>query len=60
MMRGMRLSPHEQDRLMIALAAMVAHDRLARGVRLNYPEAVAIISCLRAGRRARRPLRSPS
>ncbi|MDQ1425087.1 MAG: urease subunit gamma/beta [Acidimicrobiaceae bacterium] len=44
MMRRMRLSPHEQDRLMIALAAMVAHDRLARGVRLNYPEAVAIIS----------------
>jgi urease subunit gamma len=40
----MRLSPHEQDRLMISLAAMVARDRLARGVALNYPEATAIIT----------------
>lgn len=40
----MRLSPHEQDRLLISLAAMVARDRKARGVVLNYPEAVAIIS----------------
>ena len=40
----MRLSPHEQDKLMISLAAMVARDRRARGLRLNYPEAVALIS----------------
>jgi urease subunit gamma len=40
----MRLTPHEQDRLMISLAAMVARDRLARGVVLNHPEATAIIT----------------
>lgn len=40
----MRLSPHEQDKLLVALAAMVARDRRARGVRLNHPEAVAVIS----------------
>jgi urease gamma subunit len=40
----MRLSPHEQDRLMISLAAIVARDRLGRGLQLNHPEAVAIIS----------------
>jgi urease subunit gamma len=40
----MRLSRHEQDKLMVSLAAMVARDRQARGVRLNYPEAVALIS----------------
>jgi urease subunit gamma len=40
----MRLSLHEQERLMVSLAAIVARDRLARGVRLNHPEAVAIIA----------------
>lgn len=40
----MRLSPQEQDKLLVALAAMVARDRRARGVRLNHPEAVAPIS----------------
>jgi urease subunit gamma len=40
----MHLTPHEQERLMISLAAMVARDRKARGVRLNHPEAVAILS----------------
>ncbi len=40
----MRLSPHEQDRLMISLAAMVARDRRERGLRLNHPEAVAVLS----------------
>jgi urease subunit gamma len=40
----MRLSPHEQDRLLVSLAAMVARDRQARGVKLNHPEAVAVIS----------------
>ena len=40
----MRLTPHEQDKLLVSLAAMVARDRRSRGVRLNHPEAVAIIS----------------
>ena len=40
----MRLTPHEQDKLLVSLAAMVARDRRARGVRLNHPEAVAVIS----------------
>ena len=40
----MRLTPHEQDKLLVSLAAMVARDRRARGVQLNHPEAVAIIS----------------
>ena len=40
----MQLSPHETEKLMVSLAAMVARDRLARGVKLNYPEAVAILS----------------
>jgi urease subunit gamma len=35
---------HEQERLMIHLAAMVARDRKARGVRLNYPETVALLT----------------
>jgi urease gamma subunit len=39
-----RLTLHEQERLMLSLAAMVARDRQARGVRLNHPEAVAILS----------------
>jgi urease subunit gamma len=38
------LSAHEQERLLISVAAMVARDRRARGVRLNHPEAVAILS----------------
>ena len=40
----MRLTPRERDKLMIAVAAMVARGRLARGVRLNHPERVALIS----------------
>jgi urease subunit gamma len=39
-----RLTPREQDKLMVAMAAMVARRRLERGVRLNYPEAVALIT----------------
>lgn len=37
-------TPHERDKLMISLAAMVARDRKARGLKLNYPESVALIS----------------
>ncbi|MGC1511430.1 MAG: urease subunit gamma [Acidimicrobiales bacterium] len=40
----MRITPHEQERLMISLAAIVARDRRARGLRLNYPESVAMLS----------------
>lgn len=40
----MRLTPREQDALMIFVAADVARRRRERGVRLNYPEAVALIS----------------
>ncbi len=40
----MNLTPREKDKLMLAVAAMVARRRLERGVRLNYPEAVALIS----------------
>ena len=40
----MNLTPREKDKLMIALAALVARGRLARGVKLNYPESVAIIA----------------
>jgi urease subunit gamma len=39
----MNLSMHEQERLLISLAAMVARDRRARGVKLNHPESVAIL-----------------
>ena len=40
----MNLTPREKDKLMIAVAAMVARERLARGVKLNYPESVALIT----------------
>jgi urease gamma subunit len=40
----MKLTPREKDKLMIALAATVARGRLARGVKLNYPESIAVIS----------------
>ena len=40
----MLISPHEQERLLITLAAMVARDRRDRGLRLNHPEAVALIA----------------
>ena len=39
----MLLSPHEQERLLIHVAAGLARKRRARGLRLNYPEAVAVI-----------------
>ena len=40
----MLLTPREKDKLLLAMAAQVARNRLARGVKLNYPEAVALIS----------------
>jgi urease gamma subunit len=39
----MNLTPREKDKLLIAMAAMVARRRLERGVKLNYPEAIALI-----------------
>jgi urease subunit gamma len=38
------LTPREKEKLMIALAALVGRGRLARGVKLNYPESVALIA----------------
>jgi urease subunit gamma len=38
------LTPRERDRLMIALAALVARARRARGVLLNYPESIALVT----------------
>jgi urease gamma subunit len=41
----MRLSPSEQEKLLLSMAGMVARERRARGVKLNEPEAVALLSC---------------
>lgn len=40
----MQLTPREKDKLLVAMAAIVARRRLERGVKLNYPEAIALIS----------------
>jgi urease subunit gamma len=40
----MNLTPREKDKLMVAVAAIVARGRLARGLKLNYPETVALIT----------------
>lgn len=40
----MLISPHEQERLLVYVAANLARERQARGLRLNYPEAVALIT----------------
>lgn len=40
----MNLTPREKDKLLVAMAAMVARRRLERGVKLNHPEAIALIS----------------
>lgn len=40
----MNLTPREKDKLLISLAAMVARGRLERGVKLNHPEAIALIT----------------
>ncbi len=41
----MRLSPADKDKLLLAMAGMVARERRARGVKLNHPETVALLSC---------------
>src|SRR5499426_1522595 len=40
----MNLTPRERDKLMVALAAQVARARLVRGIKLNYPDSVALIT----------------
>lgn len=40
----MNLTPRERDKMMISLAAIIARERLNRGVKLNYPESVALIT----------------
>ncbi|HWX18043.1 MAG TPA: urease subunit gamma [Chthoniobacterales bacterium] len=40
----MNLTPREKDKLMVSLAAIVARERLRRGLKLNYPESVALIT----------------
>ena len=40
----MHLSPHEQERLLVHVAASLARERRARGLRLNHPEAVALLT----------------
>ena len=41
----MELTPREKDKLLLFTAGLVAERRLARGLKLNYPEAIALISC---------------
>src|ERR1700704_31254 len=41
---GMNLTPREKDKLLVAMAAIVASRRLERGVKLNHPEAIALIT----------------
>ncbi|EPL9571585.1 urease subunit gamma [Providencia rettgeri] len=41
----MELTPREKDKLLLFTAGLVAERRLARGLKLSYPEAVALISC---------------
>ncbi len=40
----MNLTPREREKLLISVAAMVARGRLARGVKLNHPEAIALVT----------------
>jgi urease subunit gamma len=40
----MQLTPREKDKLLVAMAAIVARKRLERGVKLNHPEAIALIT----------------
>ena len=40
----MNLTPREKDKLLVAMAAMVARNRLERGVKLNHPETIALIT----------------
>ena len=41
----MRLTPADKDKLLLSMAGLVARERRARGVKLNHPETVALLSC---------------
>jgi urease subunit gamma len=41
----MHLTPTDQDKLLLAMAGLLARERRARGIALNYPESVALLSC---------------
>ena len=41
----MQLTPADQDKLLLSMAGLIARERRARGVLLNYPEAMALLSC---------------
>lgn len=41
----MRLTPTDQEKLLLSMAGLIARERRARGVRLNHPECVALLSC---------------
>ena len=41
----MRLTPADKDKLLLSMAGLIARERLARGVKLNHPETVALLSC---------------
>lgn len=41
----MRITPSDRDKLLVAVAGMVARDRKDRSIKLNYPEAIAYLSC---------------
>jgi urease gamma subunit len=41
----MQLTPSDQDKLLLSMAGLIARERRERGVRLNYPEAMALLSC---------------
>jgi urease gamma subunit len=43
-LRDVRLTPHKQDQLLVAVAAMVARDRRARNIKLNHPEVIALLT----------------
>ena len=53
----MQLTPREKDKLLVAMAAIVARRRLERGVKLNHPEAIALITDYVVEGRPRRPQR---
>ena len=55
----MLISPHEQERLLIHVAAGLARERRARGLRLNYPEAVAMITSFLLARATTMPGPNP-
>ena len=53
----MHFTPREQEKLLVYLAAQLARERQARGLKLNYPEAMAILTHEIVEGRPRRPLR---